>query len=1026
MKAFDPRTFLSRVLPWPGASPGYVNIHVMGKKNEQTPDGKTVVKTFWSGTPTKNVDEFVTSLMGYMGWPVMPDIYMCMSQQAKTRLINGKIRAAKSQAEALEMKSLYADLDVKEGQYTTPTEACAAVYTMADAEKIPRPTAVVFSGGGVHVYWISKVNLPVEKWQQYADGLKGCLEHHKVKADLMVTGDSARVLRVPGTYNMKLANQPRPVWCAILQPDDLDFDTQLVPLLKYADQAKGMASATFSALPTLPGKMDWGHDTEEEAGLTAGIQPYELDPRPIFREGGCPMYREALRTGGKGESQGVWMLQVLGTTFMEGGHAVAHKISKGYDTYDPNEVDGMWQRKMAERSTNHLGWPSCQAFKGAGCKACVGCPHLALGKSPLNLRGVQSPNLGQVAAAASNGVAPALAYSQVGAQGGNQSAAPGAGPSTLTGLPIVTQFDMPHGFICEKGMVYKEVVNKGGGRGQNPPTTEYKPLFKQPIYHPWAEMTDLHFTVHTDKVGYRQVTIPLSEMTSHKLETRLVNEQIKSETNNLQYMKDFLMSFLAVLHQRAEAEKCAPFGWLKKEDVILGFSYGGVLYKTDGTTGPVGRIDPKIAVMYTPSGKEQCWHDAYKLVYDQERPGLEAIVAMHFGAPLMVFTGEYGGVMSVFGESGAGKSTACDIGLAIWGGPVLCKARESATYKSVLERMGAIQNLPFSWDEVKEDAQDKAYKCLYQVSTGGTGDRLHSDTSFQERKLWHTICGIFSNPSFANYVQKRNGATTAGVNRIFEWKEEVASVDSSGQISSGDAGRMLRALDSNFGQVGKKWAAWLAANHASAKATTVDWSHWFENEVKDPTRNTNEERFWIAVCAAVMAGADLAHTALGIPFRLEELRDFLVSKIREQRQKVIEENVQGGSKDWTESMLTRFLQASVRNTIRTQRAPTGPGVPGHIDTLHGTYLQGNPVWAQWVLDNNQLRFSRSAMDDWAKSNEVDGIAIRTGLKKHFGAKVTKCTLAAGTQFAGGPDYNWIIQLVPGTELHNVMIMSGDV
>lgn len=1023
MQAYDPRAFLARVLPWPGASPGYVNIHVMGKKQEQTPDGKTVTKTFWSGTPTKNVEEFVTALMGYMGWPTMPDIYMCMSQQAKTRLVNGKIRAAKSQAEALEMKSIYADLDVKEGQYTKPTEAIAAVYTMADAEKIPRPTAIVFSGGGVHTYWISKTNLPVEKWQQFADGLKGCLEHHKVKCDLMVTGDSARVLRVPGTWNMKLANQPRAVSCVILQPDDLDFDTQLVPLLKYAGQAKPTVPM-FQALPTLPGKMDWGHDTEEEAGLTAGIQPYELDPRPILK--GCPMYREAFATGGKGVSQGLWMLQVLGTTFMEGGDAVAHKISRLYDGYDPSETDAMVARKRAERITQHLGWPSCQAFKGAGSKACAGCPLLALGKSPLNIRGVQPSNLGQVAASYTSGVAVPVAPGTQGAGAGAVPVTSGVGGANppLAGLPIVTQFDMPPGFICEKGMVYKEVVNKGGGRGQNPPTTEYKPLFKQPIYHPWAEMTDLHFTVHTDKVGYRQVTIPLAEMTSHKLETRLVNEQIKSETGNFQYMKGFLMDFLNVLHQRAEAEKCAPFGWVKKEDVILGFSYGGVLYKPDGTTGPVGRIDPRIAAMYTPSGKEQVWHDAYKLVYDQKRPGLEAIVAMHFGAPLMVFTGEYGGVMSVFGESGAGKSTACDIGLAIWGGPVLCKARESATYKSVLERMGAIQNLPFSWDEVKEDAQEKAYKCLYQVSTGGTGDRLHSDISFQERKLWHTICGIFSNPSFANFVQKKNGGTTAGVNRVFEWKEEVAAVDSSGQISSGDAGRMLRELDSNFGQVGKKWAAWLAVNHVAAKETTVFWSHWFEDEVKDPTRNTNEERFWVAMCAAVMAGADLAHTALNIPFRLEKLRDFLVAKIREQRQKVADDNVQGGSKDWTESMLTRFLQASVKNTIRTQVAPAGPGVPSRIDPLHGTYVQGNPVWAQWVLDNNQLRFSRAAMDDWAKSHEVDGLAIRTGLKKHFGAKLSKCTLAAGTQFAGGPDHNWIIQLVPGTELHNVMIMSA--
>ena len=1021
MKVIDPRLFLSRVLPWPGASPGYVNVHVMGKKVETGQDGKQVTKTFWSGTPTKNVDEFVSAVMSYMGWATTPDVYMCMSQQAKTRTINGNIRAAKSQAEALEMKCLYADLDVKEGQYTKPTEAIAAVYTMADAEKIPRPTAVVFSGGGVHTYWISKVNLPVEKWQQYADGLKGCLEHHKVKCDLMVTNDSARVLRVPGTFNMK--KEPRrPVSCVILADHDLDFDTQLQPLLKYAGAPKHTAH-TFQALPTIPGKMDWGRDTEGEAGLLAGIQPDTIDPLPIFGPQGCPMYREAFATGGKDVPQGVWMLSILGATFMENGNAIAHRISRGYAGYDPVETENMWQRKLAERTTQHLGWPSCRSIKDQGCKACAGCPHLAAGKSPLNIRG--SSPVGGVGPAPS-GVAPAVAYNP---QGAVTAPATGGGTvahigNVLTNLPIVTQADMPPGYICDKGMVFKEVITPSKGRGGGPPTIEYKVLFKQPIYHPWAEMKNLHFTVHTDKVGFRQVTIPFEEITSNKIEACLAKELVKTETANLQWMRGFLMDFMTLLHKRAEAEKSAPFGWLREGDKVLGFSYAGVLFKTDGTIGPTGRIDARLAGMYTPSGKEQVWHDAYKLVYDQNRPGLEAIVAMHFGAPLMQFSGEYGGVMSVFGEGGAGKTTAMEIGLAIWGSPVQCKERESATPKSVIERLGAIQNLPFSWDEVKDDVQEKAYKCVYQVSTGGTGSRLNADISFQERKLWYTICGIFSNPSFSNYVLKKNGATTAGVNRIFEWKEELPPATGPGLISTGDAGRMLRDLDNNFGQVGKKWAQWLATNHEAAKQNVVEWSHWFEAAVKDPTINTNPERFWLAMCSAVMSGAFLANAVLDIPFHLEELRDFLLAKYLEQRQRVFEENVQGGSADWTESLLTRFLQAHTRNTIRTQTAPSGPGVPGKIDTLQATYVQGNPVYVQWVLDGNRLRFSRAAVDAWAKSVEADGVLLRQGLKKHFGAICTRFTLAAGTQYAGGPDYNWTIQLQDGSPLHNVMEMTG--
>ena len=47
----DVRQFLSRVLPWPGDdTPGYVNVHVMGKKDN---------RPIWSGKPTRNVDQFL-------------------------------------------------------------------------------------------------------------------------------------------------------------------------------------------------------------------------------------------------------------------------------------------------------------------------------------------------------------------------------------------------------------------------------------------------------------------------------------------------------------------------------------------------------------------------------------------------------------------------------------------------------------------------------------------------------------------------------------------------------------------------------------------------------------------------------------------------------------------------------------------------------------------------------------------------------------------------------------------------------
>ncbi len=80
------------------------------------------------------------------------------------------------------------------------------------AAGLPTPSAIVGSGGGLQPYWIDKVAMTPEEWRPYAEGLKAlAAQHLKIKPeDLGLTTDPARVLRVPGSFNHKLAT-PRPV-----------------------------------------------------------------------------------------------------------------------------------------------------------------------------------------------------------------------------------------------------------------------------------------------------------------------------------------------------------------------------------------------------------------------------------------------------------------------------------------------------------------------------------------------------------------------------------------------------------------------------------------------------------------------------------------------------------------------------------------------------------------------------------------------------------------------------------------------
>jgi hypothetical protein len=102
------------------------------------------------------------------------------------------------------------------------------------------PSLTIRSGYGIHVYWLFR-ELWVfddEKDRQAAYHLlhrlqatvKGCAELHGCDVDS--TFDLARVLRIPGTYNRKIADDPRPVEIIEANPDQRynpsDFDQYLI------------------------------------------------------------------------------------------------------------------------------------------------------------------------------------------------------------------------------------------------------------------------------------------------------------------------------------------------------------------------------------------------------------------------------------------------------------------------------------------------------------------------------------------------------------------------------------------------------------------------------------------------------------------------------------------------------------------------------------------------------------------------------------------------------------------------------
>lgn len=126
-----------------------------------------------------------------------------------------------AKAHLLALTAAFCDVDYGSGghknpsQHQTEAEAQAAI----DAFSGP-PSLLIHSGGGFQCYWLWRQPVAItpeatKRVEAINRGLAAALG-----GDLPAT-DTARILRLPGTYNQKIAGQPRPVrliWC---HPDRL-------------------------------------------------------------------------------------------------------------------------------------------------------------------------------------------------------------------------------------------------------------------------------------------------------------------------------------------------------------------------------------------------------------------------------------------------------------------------------------------------------------------------------------------------------------------------------------------------------------------------------------------------------------------------------------------------------------------------------------------------------------------------------------------------------------------------------------
>ena len=145
--------FMARVAPWPQpGEPGVINLHYT------LPN-----RPGMAGKPFGQLADFLAMVPWCITHPAyVKDVYFCLGRQAQVGpILNGRAKALRNQSNTTHVKAIWVDVDVKDKAYLTLDDALDAVIAFVAAVGLPQPSALVASGGGLQIYWISDVALTV-------------------------------------------------------------------------------------------------------------------------------------------------------------------------------------------------------------------------------------------------------------------------------------------------------------------------------------------------------------------------------------------------------------------------------------------------------------------------------------------------------------------------------------------------------------------------------------------------------------------------------------------------------------------------------------------------------------------------------------------------------------------------------------------------------------------------------------------------------------------------------------------------
>lgn len=653
----------------------------------------------------------------------------------------------------------------------------------------------------------------------------------------------------------------------------------------------------------------------------------------------------------------------------------------------------MYTRKLRDRASKGLGYPSCAAFQADGATQCAGCHLRGTIASPLNITAALLPP-------------PSTPPS------GGPKDAPANDNSFDTPPEHPTQKYLPRdGYrIGEGGYIEYEV-----SQGKKPKWVQLYQSQVIPVDIDIAEETDgrgIHIRYKNPLEDWKPLAIPARVFgdTSGLSLNKVLNDGGCLTMGHPGAGMNLMLTFRGRLAEEKRAQRMVPYGWEyadRKEGESqqghpIGFSYNKVVYSPGGVQRPTGGGDIKLQDTYCVTGAPEAWINALRVILRMETPALATVVLASFAAPLMIFSGQPSTVVMARGQSGGSKSTAMAVASAVWARPRTAMIKPSSSRMGVMKRSSKIRNMPVFWDDIRNDQFENVKDTLMEITQGGEGLKLDQNRDEREQGVWDNMLLTSSNNSLIEYLENISKNDGAALVRCFEFEVPKVVAGTDAYQDPNRVSRLVADLDSHHGHAGREYAAIIGSDPAALQNMYNDVA---ERVVQKVTPFQPHERFWMAAAATILMAGMLANSlpimrANALKFNLDALEKFLVKIYLEHRLRYANANIHADSSEFAKRFLEAFINhAGSRNeSVWTNGVPAGAGKPVFSSPLHplgDDFRRMRRVSVRFIHEGKKIRFSKTAFDEYLKENKVSVDRVREGLTEYYNAQVVRVRLAGG-------------------------------